>query len=536
MSHPTEATIPCAGRLLPASDGLWQTSTQPFTSTCELEPAYLYTSGHVGSAGNNSTFTVEFPKYYGEDLIFYARVIPLINGQPDCTPSNTATLTIQAPANVVVPTAALPPPPPVTYDIEITDFKPIHFPDYDYRYCVTITENPYYDPAWTYNPSNLNPNDVIKTYWYLTAPGTNLCPAPYVYEEPSTWEKIGSFLKEAVNTVAAVYNTLKGFVVDIIAEYNPICLQANLITESQTVKDACHAVAEVAVNAALTYVGLPPSLPNYDELIEKGKGELTDLIAEQIAEQTGVPCPEECKDLIRQGIDATVAEVESQFADSACMGEQEAHDNGIEPLCLPPEVKAKPMHEGQLEPAVITVQLTRRTDAPDSAFPDPQLYNTSCAVNVSSYAENNSWAGQQVFIGADYQTGNLQYWQGTPISGPVFKNVHVPVPQLAPGESTSLTFALTEKRGVYPPGGDGFWLPGREEIYAGHYNGSQLQNYYGDMYDDWQYLYFGSTTTMTAQAACSTSFIAPPAGTTPFSQSTSQTSDEWISQIAQEGE
>jgi hypothetical protein len=510
------------------TSGLWQTSTQPFGDSCELEPAYLYTHGTVSSENESADFTVEFPPFYDEEMLFYARVLPLVNGQPDCTPSNTVTLTLKAQEGIVLSELEKAPAPPVAYDIEITDFKPIHFPDYKYKYCVTIVENPFYQTTYL---DYLG----VAPIWYERPVGTNICPTPYQYQEPSTWDQITGFLKDAVNFVSNAYNTLKGFVADIIATYNPICLQANLVTESQAVKDACNAVAEIAVNAALAYVGLPPSLPNYDELIETGKGELTELLAQQLEEQTGVPCTDECKELIRDGIDAAVEEIGKQAGNSACMSVYEAHDNGIEPLCIPKSIKVKPMHEGQLEPALITILLTRRADVPDLSFPDPQVYHTSCAIQVGGFAQNDSWVGKEVFIGQDYQSGDLVYWQGTPISGNIFNNIHVPVPVLAPGESITLTFALKEKRGVFPPGGDGFWLPGRLKIYMDHYLGSQLENYYGDAYDDWQYLYFGSQTTITASATCATKFITPPAGAS-LVGSSSSASDEWIEIIPQQGE
>ncbi len=510
------------------TSGLWQTSTQPFGSSCELEPAYLYTNGNVSSENESTTFTVEFPPFYGEEMIFYVRVLPFVNGQPDCTPSNTVTLTLKAQDEIVITDLEVPPVPPVAYDIEIVDFKPIHFPDYQYKHCVTIVKNPYYQTEFL---DYLG----VAIIWYGRPVGTNICPTPYQFQEPSTWDQITGFLKDAVNFVSSAYNTLKGFIVDIIATYNPICLQANLITESQAVKDACHAVAEVAVNAALAYVGLPPSLPNYDQLIETGKGELTELLAQQIEEQTGLPCTEECKELIRKGIDTTVDEIGKQAGNAACVDVYEAHDNGFEPLCIPAAIKVKPMHEGQLEPALVTVLITRKADVSDSSFPDPLLYNSVCHINTSGFAENNSWAGQQIFIGQDYQSGELVYWQGTSISGVIFNNIHVSTPVLGLGESSTLTFALKEKRGVFPPGEGGFWLPGRLKIYTDYYNGSQLVSYASEFNDDWQYLYFGSQAKITASATCSTTFITPPAGASSVGSSSSA-SDEWIETIPQIGE
>ncbi|MBI3169094.1 MAG: hypothetical protein HYZ22_11480 [Chloroflexi bacterium] len=522
-----------------ASNGLWQVSTLPFANDCELESAFLYSNGIVGSAGLDTIFHIDFPAYSGEETKFYVRVLPIINGQPDCTPSNEVMLTLAPPANVVLPTTQPPPPPPpVIYDIDITDFKPIHYPDSRFANCVTVVTNPKFAPYW----SPTSKGDLLSGApgsWYNVAPGTSICPALYK-EDTSILGTILEGLKALVNLVSDLYNGLKQILVKLVAELNPFCLQAQAynyaakegagLDVGEDIESVCKAAAEIAVNAGLAYLGLPPSLPNYDELMEVAKGSAVDAMAKTFEEQTGIPCTDEeiipgelsCKQLLRDGLDAVEAEANAQFKNASCIGEEEAHSKGIEPLCIPDDVEVVPMHEGQLEPAVITIQLTRRADAPDSALPDPSLYSTSCRVSVTSSAENNSWVGTEHYLGHNYETGNSIYWQGTALSGAPFETLSAVPPDLAPGESKTLTFALEANSSTYPPGNGGFWIPGAEEAAA-----QCINNTFGcsqaNLLDSWSFLYFGSSITMNAAAICTTSSSA--------SSSFSQATDQWLENI-----
>jgi hypothetical protein len=535
--------------------GLWQVSRSPFEAGCELEPAGVFLSGFLQAQYETQVFTVEFPNAGEDDYsipipqpgggpsisvsgaalpqVYYTRILPLFNGQPTCDPTNMVVLHVQEPPQVELVAPPSAPTPPLPYSVDIVEFTPIHFPDYAFRYCVTITENPYYGQ----DPFNLiEQGHYLESGWTDVPVGQDICPAPYVYEEPGILEQIGDFLKEALNTISFMYAALKQLVIDIVAHLLPLCAEANLAAElgsetgealKEELESYCGTAAEIAVNAAMTYVGLPPSIPNYDQVMETAKGQATEIIAQQFEEQTGLPCIDACRDLIRQALDQMQETIEDEFSDSACVGELEAHDNGIEPMCLPDFIKSAPMREGTLEPALVKVIVTRNADVPDSAFPNPEEFSTDCRLRVVTFAENDSWVGQEVFVGSDYQTGALQYWTGTTLSGAPFQSIYGGTPVLAPGESAELTFALNVKRGTYPPGVDGFWLPGRLAIIQDHVNGSQLQNYYGTHYDDWNYLYFGAQLTVTAVVTCTTAADG-------YTPSQSEASDVWVEQIQSE--
>lgn len=530
------------------NSGIWQMSRLPFESVCEPESIQVFRSGQVNASGLQTTFSIEFP-LAGQDNFnipipqpgggpsfllngaalpqqYFVRVLPIVNGKVECSPSNSVSMEVKkAESAVSVATPPTAPTPPVLFDIEISEVTPIHFPKYDDLYCVIVTENPYY-----VENADLVDGWLGSPYKNI-APGTKLCPQKYVYEEPSFLEKAGSYLKNALNFVSAFYAALKDLAVKLVVKLIPYCYASEFGgSYSDDIDSVCMAASEIIVSTAMTYVGLPPSIPNYDQLADTAKGQITELAVQQFEEQTGLPCIEACRDLIEEGVDNVWDAAETLLTEpQGCMGSAEAHNLGIEPLCLPPTIKTVPPPETLLQPATITVKVTRLADMPNSALPNPELYKTSCRLNISNWAENSSYKGQQVFLGEDYLNGGLVYWTGAPISGEPFGMVSaiLNTNELAPGQSQDFSFALSPKRGSFPPvGGSGFWLPGRLELYKEYwYNSGQSANWRAD--DDWEYLYLGAQLNLTANATCTTTAdgLAP---------ASSSAQDSWTEQISSE--
>jgi hypothetical protein len=80
------------------------------------------------------------------------------------------------------------------------------------------------------------------------------------------------FVADAVNWVAETYNYVKAYVIGKVADV--LCPSA--------VKSTCQTLIEVAVDALLTSVGIPPTLPSFDDLANAAKGELVDLALDQL--------------------------------------------------------------------------------------------------------------------------------------------------------------------------------------------------------------------------------------------------------------
>jgi len=398
-------------------------------------------------------------------ISYYVRILPMSNGQPAGKPSNTVLMTHDPtpPEPIKIND---PHPPNVTfYDVKIVNFTGVHAPEASYENCVEVVENPYY------------PNGLIGKFG-MAKPGDKVCPDPYTGDDGGFLDDLANMVESAINFISDAYDKLSEWAVKLAEELNPLCQAAKLTTQAiktgqGEVKDACHYVAELAVAAAKTYVGLPPTLPNFDQLKSMGKDYLVDLAVQEL-ESKGVPCPDACKQAISNGIDYSLDQVEKSMSNSACFGEQEAHEMGIEPLCAPKGVVTKPDPRGQPAPAVVEVQVTRRpgTDAPD--IPQP----TSCNIQIGVKAKNDSHIGEQWLTSAGYE------WTGVSIEGSILSGGG-PIPTLQPDKSTNFPIILKPSS---------YWLPGHK-VYA-------HQSWKPAWYDDWNILYEGANAEVIATGSC----------------------------------
>ncbi|HZY43836.1 MAG TPA: hypothetical protein VFF70_03725, partial [Anaerolineae bacterium] len=441
------------------------------------------------------------------------RIIPFANGQPICQPSNTVKFNIVAPAK---PQTLPPPPLPlVAIEASIVEFKPIQPANIAYQNCVVIIKNPYLDDPNYYFGTKGTPAEP----WHYYPVGATLCPKNYVAKSKSLLD----YIEDSVNLVADIFSTLKDYAVTLTDQLNPLCIQAKLTSKAidagqKTVADVCHAIAEATVDIGLAYVGLPPSLPNYDELQNASKGYVADLAVDQLGEDC--PVRDVCKKLIQQGMDFMIAKVKESQNGSQCFSDDAAQSLGYYPICEPKGAVTAPSPYGQIQPAIVKVQISRQTDLSSSDFPDPSQYVNACSFVLNSGADNNSLIGQQIEIGINSK-GQPVYWTGEAISGELFKRVSAKIPTLAIGETLIVPFALTPSTTDYdsfrhPPYDthNGFWLPGH----------LANLNYWATIdqtavrgNDDWRYLYSGGSANLNLTGSCHTTVQGKPAGLSTFS-------------------
>ena len=416
-------------------------------------------------------------------VIYYVRIIPMDNGQSVGNASNTVKMIYDPNSQIKITFPAPPPIPGGTYyDVKILNFTGVHVPDLKYEFCVVVVENK--------SPQG--------SPWVGFKPGTVLCPETF---KGGNDNDILGAIEDAVNFISDLYTKLSDWATELVDKLNPLCIQAKLVSSAvkvgeKEVKDACHYIAVIAVTAAKTYVGLPPSLPNFDQLVNMGKDNLVELAAQEL-EANGVPCPEDCKKVIRQGIDYSIEQVKNSMTNSSCMGEDEAHQNGVEPLCFPSGVITKPDPRGQPAPAVVEVEVTRRPGTTGPDFPEP----VACSANIKGYANNDSHIGHQFSTIAGFT------WQGAPIEGDLLYG-SAAFPNLQPGASTKLPIALSPVS---------FWLDGHKSFVN--------KGYKPENYDDWGILYEGAMATLTADGDCK--FVFP--------EGTGITSDSVEGDTRQEG-
>lgn len=392
-------------------------------------------------------------------ISYYARVIPMKNGQASGKPSNTVILNYDPNGQISILIPTLPIPSEPYYQLEIVNFTGVHVPEAKYEFCVQIVEN----------------NNSLFPY----KQGDILCPEVF---KGGSQNSLMDAIESAYNFIANAYKKLSDWVTTLVEELNPLCIQAKLATTAintgeAEVKDACHFIAVFAVAAAKTYVGLPPSLPNFDQLTELGKENLVELAAQEL-ENNGVPCPKACKDVIREGIETSLNEIEKNMSNSSCVGEVEAHENGVEPLCLPVGVTSKPDPRGQPAPAIVEIKVTRLMGTTGTGFPETE----SCKASVNVYAKNDSHIGQNFGSAAGFA------WQGAPIEGNLMSG-NAGIASLSPGESIQLPVIMSPTS---------FWLAGHKEFVKAGWK--------AEHYDDWSILYDGAMATISAGGVCSFDF------------------------------
>ncbi|HSB90317.1 MAG TPA: LysM domain-containing protein [Anaerolineales bacterium] len=118
-------------------------------------------------------------------------------------------------------------------------------------------------------------------------------------------------LQDAYNFVSGWYNKAVAFVKEWAAKLNPLCIQAKMaaaqfggdtVTEGD-VEDVCQAATDIAVTAVQIYFGIPPSLPNFDQIMDEG----LDYAISITATQLGIDCNPQCVALLKKGFSAAAS-------------------------------------------------------------------------------------------------------------------------------------------------------------------------------------------------------------------------------------
>ena len=95
-----------------------------------------------------------------------------------------------------------------------------------------------------------------------------------------------SFVEDSANWVSHGWKDVKAFAVDAVADRIPGC-------------DAtCRMGLAAGLDAGLAAMGVPPSVPNFDQLAQAGKGYLVQTLAQQASETTGYPVPPQAVEAI----------------------------------------------------------------------------------------------------------------------------------------------------------------------------------------------------------------------------------------------
>ena len=225
----------------------------------------------------------------------YARVVPVGSAGPLCDlravgASSWVRLVLRP--RVDVPAVEIPDVPP--YHV-VGTYRPGEYPvpqiiSKDYRCHRVITDHPLPGGALFEGLDDPYGKILVLSGLYpangTAREGDRFCFAPPRNDDPWYEDVAEGFsdlvgeivdaVEWAVDRAAALYEQIKSAAVNLVA---------NAIADLTGCEDVCRAALELGMEIALTSMGMPPSLPDFDQLMDQG----LDYVAAELAAQAGVP-------------------------------------------------------------------------------------------------------------------------------------------------------------------------------------------------------------------------------------------------------
>ena len=301
----------------------------------------------------------------------------------------------------------------------------------------TMSMSPYYDKTMTIDKYE---NDLVPKF--LTE-GTKVYFPPPVEADKSWWEELWDGI---VNFFSDLVNVVKGIVNWVSNAYNSVktglisFVASNFPGIPDSWRAGLKAALELLVNSGLAAMGIPPSLPNFDELTSMS----IDYMAGVAMTQAGIPGGPATDALL----DKTKEGIQQGLASAA----KSAMPNPINSTFL----KADSAY--LYRPAYIDVQVSNDFDKPSlpgSFSIDAEWqWTENVSLNADVWADES--IAQQYADAASYQIhfvyGLSRGHQGFPIYYPIFEPVRSqPIPALQPGEKIVVRIYLKEYIGKpYP--------------------------------------------------------------------------------------
>ena len=351
---------------IPQPHGIrWQIADRPFPTFAggtkiDLNPPGLVASGNIGDKPGwfADDFKALATKVSGGLTVppdsFYVRMLPVAKagGAVVGRPSNVIRVfyrgTPPTPPPLVLPDTSTPGDPDL-FSIKLVSFTPPQFYDPNLWGCVVVSG---------YDKDHITPAALAYKV------GHRYCPPDYRGPHQNI-TSVGDFASWAANGIASAfdwvsgaYNGLKSLAVNTVLKYTGVCDVVGAAGGATAAK-GCKVAAETAVDAGMVALGVPPSLPNFNELMDKGVDAAVEFAAENVSEQTGIPCVGPCEDALRAGFKATATSLKDAVYQPGCVGSDEAHQHGREALCLPAGVIAKPAPGAIDVPPTAVVEVTR---------------------------------------------------------------------------------------------------------------------------------------------------------------------------------
>ncbi len=190
--------------------------------------------------------------------------------------------------------------------IQFLDYQPVEWQDPEYDEYFEVTRHIEAEEM-TFSIKNSDSGEFLMPYaihcatyhWtreqyqakldQMLPPGAEI---HYIKSEPGFWDEFFGLLEAIYQTVQEAYGDAKNAMVELV-DYIPLI--------SDDVKDYLKTAARYAIDYGLASIGLPPSLPNLDELASGGMEYCIQYAVDQALAEAGVPVDsEEAKEITEQ--------------------------------------------------------------------------------------------------------------------------------------------------------------------------------------------------------------------------------------------
>lgn len=228
---------------------------------------------------------------------YYFRLLPLsaTGGDAKGPPSNAVTLErVGKPEPFKIESTPTAVPVESPYEVQIISYHGIVPPLKPNDSCYIATEDAW--PADIYGFTyTTDPSKAVGSAGLAVKKGHLFCPPKP--KEPSLFETLLSWAEAAVNWASEAWDDLKDFAVEVMLKYTPFGLQCGLVEDAGAIPDgACETAFAIALDGALVALGIPPDIPNFDELMDQG----IEYLAAELAAQIAIP-PDVVKAAVEQG-------------------------------------------------------------------------------------------------------------------------------------------------------------------------------------------------------------------------------------------
>lgn len=390
---------------------------------------------------------------------FYFRIMPMSQASAGGAPSGTVRFQqVDEPDPIKIVSTPTPAPANSPYSVEIVSYHGIIPPQVPNNSCYIVTQDawPKPFPPFTYTTDKaqaLGGAAAVKA-------GTPICPPKP--KEPSLLEQIVSWAETTVNWASEAWSDLKSFAVDVMLKYTPFGLQCAAVESAGVIPDGgCNAAFTIALDAALVSLGVPPDLPNFDQLMDEG----ITYVAAQAAAQVAIP-PEVVQAAVEQG--GPLAGLALDVAEAKLREELEASikanmENAVKSIQLGYAASVAwipdgiPVRPDDYQPPAAVVRVTRKTGV--AGGDAGCMLEIRSNVQLPSAAVNNPSPEWASFVnGLPHPLSSLTLYdffanEGGEPGFPSEADKSLPVQPLAPGESVAVP--MTFKPNYYKSG----WSP-----------------------------------------------------------------------------